>query len=95
MNQSEAFFAVLSVVIVGSVLSSFGITVLKGKWISAVAIFVLTLGLMLPITAIRLAKPESWWARRFYDEPKLRRSVLRHEFDKENVERRLRSAKKT
>ena len=48
------------------------VTALKGKW------GVFALGFLVwpawVLGAIRLAKPDSWWARRFYDEEKLRRA---------------------
>lgn len=52
-------------------------TLLKGKfWMGAISIviggpFVTIFG------ATRLAKPESWWARRFYDPTKIYRSRTR------------------
>ncbi|HEU5141848.1 MAG TPA: hypothetical protein VFU04_01700, partial [Solirubrobacterales bacterium] len=53
------------------------VTVVKGH----VALFVagfLTLGLVWVIACFRLAKPNSAWARRFYDEEKMRRSRQRY-----------------
>jgi hypothetical protein len=52
------------------------VALLKHKPMTAV------LGLVIPLVslvgAIRLAKPNSWWARRFYDEDKRRRAIERH-----------------
>ena len=51
------------------------ITALKGKYVFAL------LGLFLPVFslvgAIRLAKPQSWWATNRYDEAKLAQSAER------------------
>jgi hypothetical protein len=55
------------------------VCMLKGK------IFTGLIGLAVPIVSfvgsIRLAKPESFWARRYYDEAKLARSRTRHADD--------------
>jgi lysyl-tRNA synthetase class 2 len=52
------------------------VALLKHKPMTAV------IGLVVPLVslvgAIRLAKPQSWWARRFYDEDKHRRARERH-----------------
>lgn len=63
----------------GAVVAHVGISVvclLKGKLVVGLA------GLPLPtvsfLGAVRLAKPESFWARRFYGEKKLARAVRRH-----------------
>lgn len=52
------------------------ITAMKGKWGS------LVLGLLIPlawiVAASRLAKPNSYSARRFYDDRKLLRAETRH-----------------
>ena len=50
------------------------ICVLKKKIIMAIISLVIGGGVIQTIGAVRLAKPESWWARRFYDEAKLQRS---------------------
>ena len=57
------------------------ITFLKGKIGFGIAGFVLTI--LWIIGAIRIAKPESWWARRFYagNEDKMRESIERFEED--------------
>ena len=48
------------------------ITGLKGKYGFLAA--GLLIGLFWIVGALRLAKPDSWWARRFYDEEKMRRA---------------------
>ena len=51
------------------------VNVLKGKWkMLFVAPF---LGIALLVTAIRLAKPRSWWARNRYDAAKLAKTEER------------------
>jgi hypothetical protein len=67
-------------------------TVLKGKWLAAVFILLLTFGLGFFVSAIRLAKPTSWWARRHYDADKLRLAYQRFEFDPEQAGRQARAA---
>jgi hypothetical protein len=48
------------------------VTGLKGKYgFLAVGLLI---GLFWILGAIRLAKPDSWWAKRFYDEEKMRRA---------------------
>jgi len=51
-------------------------TALKGKYVLAAAGIVLPIWIW-PVTAVRLAKPRSLWARWFYDETKLRRAAAR------------------
>jgi hypothetical protein len=46
------------------------ITALKGQWLLFAAGWV-TLGLVWWIAALRLARPRSWWSRRFYGPDKL------------------------
>jgi hypothetical protein len=41
------------------------ITALKGQWLLFAAGW-MTLGLVWWIAAVRLARPDSWWERRFY-----------------------------
>jgi hypothetical protein len=67
-------------------------TVLKGKWVAAVVLALLTLGVGWFVTGIRLAKPTSWWARRFYDADKVRLAYGRFEFDPEQAGRQARAA---
>ena len=71
----------LSVVIVASVVSTIALGVipsfvcwLKGKRRWAVIGFFSAWHL---VAAYRLAKPDSWWARRFYDDAKRRRASER------------------
>src|SRR5215208_3885174 len=49
------------------------ITLLKGQTLLFIAGF-LAGGLVWWIAAFRLARPNSWWARRFYDAEKLQRA---------------------
>jgi Na+/proline symporter len=65
-----ALFAVL-LIIPGTV------TWLKGQR-ALLAAGLLAGGLVWWITAMRLARPDSWWADRFYDEAKLARSTQRY-----------------
>ncbi len=53
------------------------ITALKGQWLLFSAGW-LTLGLVWWIAALRLARPDSWWARYRYDEAKLARARSRY-----------------
>ena len=53
------------------------ITALKGRWLLFIAGW-LTLGIVWWITAVRLARPRSWWARRFYGPDKLARAQARY-----------------
>jgi hypothetical protein len=52
------------------------IAALKGKWRMAVVDLFFTL--FVYIGAVRLAKPGSLWARRFYSDEKLRRALVRY-----------------
>jgi signal peptidase I len=54
------------------------VTALKGKWVLLLAGLVSVFSLPWILGAIRLAKPRSWWARRFYHEAKTRRAEERH-----------------
>jgi hypothetical protein len=55
----------------------FLITMLKGKfWLGLVSLMIGGLFLTVP-GATRLAKPDSWWALRFYDSDKLARAQRR------------------
>ena len=61
--------------------SFFAINILKGKFGFAFAGIIGVLNFLWWIGAIRLAKPNSWWARRYYvgdREPKLQESIRRH-----------------
>lgn len=53
------------------------VTALKGQWLFLVA-GILVVGLVWLIVAFRLARPGSFWARRFYDDGKLRRAQARY-----------------
>jgi hypothetical protein len=57
----------------------FLITMLKGKfWLGLVSMGIGGMFLTVP-GATRLAKPDSWWALRFYDSAKLARARTRFE----------------
>jgi hypothetical protein len=71
--------AIIVAVVIAVIVALFVINILKGKPGMAV------LGIFIHITwyvgAIRLAKPNSWWARHYYvgkNEDKLHRSMNRH-----------------
>jgi hypothetical protein len=53
------------------------VTVLKRHWLLLAAGW-LTIGLVWWIACFRLARPRSWWARRFYGAEKLARARKRH-----------------
>lgn len=53
------------------------VTALKGQWLLFVAGW-LTIGLVWWIASLRLARPDSWWARRFYGADKLARTQERY-----------------
>jgi hypothetical protein len=53
------------------------ITVLKGQWALFIAGW-LTLGIVWWIADLRLARPQSWWAARFYGPDKLARAQNRY-----------------
>jgi hypothetical protein len=53
------------------------VTALKRQWLLFVAGW-LALGLVWWIAAFRLARPDSWWAHRFYDDDKLARARRRY-----------------
>ena len=69
---------VLLVLLLIWALAALVICVLKKKIIMAIISAVIGGGVIQTIGALRLAKPESWWARRFYDEVKLQRSRERY-----------------
>jgi len=71
--------AILITILFAAVVALLVINLLKGKPGMALA------GLVIHVTwyigAVRLAKPNSWWARRYYvgeAEDKLQRAVARH-----------------
>ena len=67
--------AIVLIVILLIAIALVTINVLKGKpWLAAVGLIV---HLCWYVGAIRLAKPDSWWARRYYGADKLHRSQLR------------------
>lgn len=71
-NQSAWFVVLLVVIHIGYVI----VCLLKGKIVTGlVGFFVPILGL---IGAIRLAKPESFWAKRWYGEAKLAKATERN-----------------
>jgi hypothetical protein len=53
------------------------VTTLKRQWLLFAAGW-LTIGLVWWIASLRLARPESWWARRFYGPDKLARAQRRY-----------------
>jgi hypothetical protein len=53
------------------------VTALKRQWLLFAAGWV-TAGTVWWIASLRLARPESWWARRFYGADKLRRAQERY-----------------
>ena len=65
-----ALFAVL-------IVAPLTVTVLKRHWLLFVAGW-LTIGLVWWIASLRLARPDSWWARRFYEPEKLARAQRRY-----------------
>ena len=86
MQASDLSVVVITVVVLLVVfLIPLTITGLKGKT------GMLPLGLLFHpiwwVAAIRLAKPNSWWARRFYDESKLARAQARFPQAQTKVER--------
>jgi hypothetical protein len=69
----------VAVFVIAAVLSPFAIVgCLKGRYaLSIVGLFIL-LGIPAILAATRLARPDSWWARRFYDEGQLIRTGHRY-----------------
>ncbi len=53
------------------------VTALKGQWL-LLAVGLLVGGIVWMIVAFRLARPNSFWARHFYDETKRERSQARY-----------------
>ena len=64
-------------ILFGIVLVPAAITLLKGHLPTFFA-GLLLIGLVWIVAAFRLARPGSWWARRFYDERKMWRAVARY-----------------
>jgi len=73
----SAWQLVVALVLWAVALTPAVVTVLKGHLALFVAGFLL-LGLVWIIAAFRLARPNSFWARRFYGPEKLERSKLRY-----------------
>jgi hypothetical protein len=74
-------YALAIVAIAVYVVSLFTINVLKGKLGFAFAGLIGVLNVLWWIGAIRLAKPTSWWARRYYvgdRADKLEQAIARH-----------------
>ena len=53
------------------------ITALKGQWALFAAGWI-TIGMVWWIATLRLARPQSWWARQFYGPDKLGRAQSRY-----------------
>lgn len=69
MRLDKGLMAFLTVAIIMSPFAIVGC--LKGRYVlSIVGLFVL-LGIPAILAATRLARADSWWAKRFYDEAKL------------------------
>lgn len=51
---------------------------LKGRYFLSIVGMVLLFGIPAILAATRLARTDSWWARRFYDEGKLRQAADRY-----------------
>jgi len=67
--------AVLGIALIAWVLGFCVICALKGRWDAAiVGVFI---GIVAIVCACRLAKPGSFWARRWYDDDKMRRAEAR------------------
>jgi hypothetical protein len=90
-TTEQFIFAVVYLSFAVVLIISLVISFLKGKFIAPLLLLVLTGGFLVPVVAVRLAKPRSWWSRRYYDDTKLRRSYERYEFDPETAARNLRA----
>jgi len=53
-----------------------GITWAKGQRVAFLLGFIL-FGMIWIVAAVRLARPSSWWARRFYGPKKMQRAISR------------------
>jgi hypothetical protein len=69
-----AYTVVLSLLLLIAPLT---ITALKRQWALFVAGW-LTVGIVWWVASLRLARPQSWWARRFYGPDKLARARARY-----------------
>ena len=72
----DAFLTLLVLLSLGLVLASVAACIAKGKY--GMALLGIVFHPAWPIGAIRLAKPNSFWARKYYDDAKRARSVERH-----------------
>ncbi|AZQ32146.1 hypothetical protein EJ357_00510 [Streptomyces cyaneochromogenes] len=71
----EAVFGIAFVLVIWVV--PLVVTALKGKY--GMAVFGVAFHFLWWVGAIRLAKPDSFWSRRFYDDDRLREAVRRFE----------------
>ena len=51
---------------------------LKGRYVLSIVGLFLLFGIPAILAAARLARADSWWAQRFYDEEKLSQAALRY-----------------
>jgi len=66
---------IVILIILGLSVASAVVTALKGKpWLLLLGFLI---GWCWIFGSLRLAKPQSWWARRFYDSTKLNESAAR------------------
>jgi hypothetical protein len=65
------------ILFVGLIFGPMVVTALKGQWTLFAAGWI-TVGVVWLIAALRLARPESWWARRLYGPRKLARAQARY-----------------
>lgn len=76
LAASDVLYGVIGFAILGLIVTAAIVTLLKGK--TGFFLGGIFLQLFWYIGAIRLAKPKSWWARRFYGPEKMGRAVTRH-----------------
>lgn len=74
---------IVAIVVLLAYVGVFTASILKGRgaWWLLLAALIPPLQLILIYSAFRLATPGSWWARRFYDQPKLEASRARYPVD--------------
>jgi hypothetical protein len=61
----------IGLLVIAVLLTSLVVSTLKGRpWVLLGLLFQIIL-LLAPIVAFRIAKPTSWWARRFYNDAKM------------------------
>jgi hypothetical protein len=77
VTAASAWQVLVALAIWALVLVPAVVTALKGHWVLLGAGF-LTVGLVWFIAAFRLARPNSYWARRVYPPEKLERSRARY-----------------